>query len=332
MSRFQCPASTRASLRHRGEGHVPRSRARDNADDQVVTIVRSSAKTISPRIVLARDRDPLVGGAGGGRRDLMREHEGADVRACGGLRGLDDRRVVVDRVEEPLQTGPCARSRRGARSGRRRRRRGTGRRAPRTARCRRRSQRQHRRVRPGSRRWARRDDDRSRRRRRARRPPRGRRPASTSTTSTWGSQVRSAWCASRYSTSGRSIASIASTTSSVRGGPYTRNGRGLEAHDPVRRDDVVQVVDVVAVQVRQQHGIQHARHRVRGREPHDHAATGIEQQVLPAGAHERGRAGARGVGNRVARAEQDDVDSGVPTRYASRNATGRSAPQWAGAS
>ena len=116
------------------------------------------------------------------------------------------------------------------------------------------------------------------------------------------------------------------------GWPVHAQRRGLEAHDPVRRDDVVQVVDVVAVQVRQQHGIQHARHGVRGREPHDHAATGIEQQVLPARTHERGRAGARRVGNRVAGAEQDDVDSGVPTRYASRNATGRSAPQWAGAS
>ena len=108
--------------------------------------------------------------------------------------------------------------------------------------------------------------------------------------------------------------------------------RGFEAHHPVRGDDIVQIVDVVAVQVSEEHRVEHSRNRGGRREPHDDRPAGVEQQVLAAGAHERCRAGARRVGNWVAGSEQYDVDGRVPTRWARRSATERRDPRWAGAS
>ena len=83
------------------------------------------------------------------------------------------------------------------------------------------------------------------------------------------------------------------------------------AHHPLGRDDVVEVADVIAVQMREENRVEHDRQHAGGHEPHAHAATGVEEQRAPARPHERGRAGAVRIRQRVAGAEQHHFDRHV---------------------
>ena len=65
----------------------------------------------------------------------------------------------------------------------------------------------------------------------------------------------------------------------------------------MRRDDVVEVADVIAVQVREEHRVEHERQDPGGREPHAHPAPGIDEQRRAAGADQRRRACASRSGN-----------------------------------
>ena len=106
---------------------------------------------------------------------------------------------------------------------------------------------------------------------------------------------------------------MASTTRCVPGGPYTASGTGSVAITQLRRDDVVQVGDVVAVQVGQQHRRQTDRQHPGAGQPHHHTAAAVDEQGRVAGAHERGRPGAVGIGQRAAGPEQRDLDAQVFT-------------------
>ena len=88
----------------------------------------------------------------------------------------------------------------------------------------------------------------------------------------------------------------------------SRNVLGAEAHHPVRRDDVVEVADVVTVQVREKHAVEHEREHPGRRHPHAHPPSCVEQQRPSTGTHEGGRAGTVAVGERVAGSEEHDVD------------------------
>ncbi len=93
-------------------------------------------------------------------------------------------------------------------------------------------------------------------------------------------------------------------------------GRGEGGH-PAARDDVVEVGDVVAVEVGEhQRGQLVGLGAGRGR-AHQDTPAAVEQQRRAAGAHEGGRAGAQGVDERAAGAEQGDLDhaecSVIPT-------------------
>jgi len=78
----------------------------------------------------------------------------------------------------------------------------------------------------------------------------------------------------------------------------------LRRHNPARRDDVVQVADVVAVQVREQHRGEKRRKDARCRHTHHAAAPTVDDDVLARGLYERGRAGAARIGDRASSAEQ----------------------------
>ena len=132
-----------------------------------------------------------------------------------------------------------------------------------------------------------------------------------------GSQVRSAWCASRYSTSGCSIAAHAVDDFLRARRPEHVQRLRHQAHDPMGRDDVVQIADVVAVQVGQDTASSTPAvpaAAIRMQTPRPASTSSVRPPRARASRRPPGR-----VGQRVAGAEQDDVD-----RQASRHGTTRS--------
>ena len=93
------------------------------------------------------------------------------------------------------------------------------------------------------------------------------------------------------------MARAPSTTCAVPGGPATVERAGLAAHDPVGRDDVVEVADVVAVQVGQQHPFEHHREDAGCDQAHADASPGVDQEPPGAGPHQGGGAGPVGIGS-----------------------------------
>ena len=96
---------------------------------------------------------------------------------------------------------------------------------------------------------------------------------------------------------------------------FTRAGRTEQperlrrpAHDPLRRDHVVEIADVIAVQMGEQHRVEHDREHARRDQPHAHRATRVDEHRAPAGAHERRGTSPLTVGNRIPSAQQHDLD------------------------
>ena len=75
------------------------------------------------------------------------------------------------------------------------------------------------------------------------------------------------------------------------------------AHHPLRGDHVVQIADVIAVQVREQHVVEHQREHAGSCESHAHPTTRVHEHRAAAGADERRRAGTVTVRQRVPGAE-----------------------------
>ena len=88
-------------------------------------------------------------------------------------------------------------------------------------------------------------------------------------------------------------------------GPVHSQRVRLEGRDPARRDDVVEVRGVIAVQMGQEEPAQGPGSRTGRSGAHEDAAPAVEQQITRPAAHQRRRAGAPGVGQR-APAPQDD--------------------------
>jgi len=86
--------------------------------------------------------------------------------------------------------------------------------------------------------------------------------------------------------------------------------RGRLAHHPVRRDHVVEVGDVVAVQVRDQQAVEHHRQHAGRREPHQHGSAAVDEHGHAVRSHEGGGARALRIGDRAAGAEQRDLHGG----------------------
>jgi hypothetical protein len=105
--------------------------------------------------------------------------------------------------------------------------------------------------------------------------------------------------------------------------------RRLEREDPLARDHVVEIGDVVAVEVGQQHGGELRRPESDRGEAHQGAASGIDEVVLRhvagAAGHERRRPGAVRVGDRPAGAEQRDRDHWRPISTAASAAAASAA-------
>ena len=78
-------------------------------------------------------------------------------------------------------------------------------------------------------------------------------------------------------------------------------------HDPTRRDKVVEVADVVAVQVGEQHGVHGGRSDARRHEAHDAASPTVNDDVRSGGLNERRRTGTVRIGDRAPRANQGDL-------------------------
>ena len=90
------------------------------------------------------------------------------------------------------------------------------------------------------------------------------------------------------------------------GGPVESERRRLERRDPARRDDVAEVGPVVAVEVRQQHGVELCRAGTACGCPQQDTTAAVDEQVHALGAHQRRRPGAIRIGDRAARSEEDN--------------------------
>ena len=96
-------------------------------------------------------------------------------------------------------------------------------------------------------------------------------------------------------------------------GADDRERRLFERHHPARGDHVVEVGDVIAVQVRDQHRREVRRSEASSCESHQHATPGIDQVVLGLGTlarrDQRCRTGSVGRWHRPTRAQQRDGQS-----------------------
>ena len=88
---------------------------------------------------------------------------------------------------------------------------------------------------------------------------------------------------------------------------------GCERGDPARRDDVVEVGDVVRVQVGEQQRLERAGGRLRGGGAHEDAATAVEEQVADRGAHQRRRPGPQRIGQRAPAPQDGGLHRGSPS-------------------
>jgi hypothetical protein len=86
-------------------------------------------------------------------------------------------------------------------------------------------------------------------------------------------------------------------------------GRG---HGPAHGHDVIEVSGVVAVQVREQDGVEPEWSRAGSCAAHEHTSAAIEEEVSAARAHERGRSRPIGVGQRTPRTQRDDLHGDAP--------------------
>ena len=90
--------------------------------------------------------------------------------------------------------------------------------------------------------------------------------------------------------------------------------RRRERRHPSRGDDVVEIGEVVAVQVREQRRGQLVRADTRGRRAHEDTAPAVEQEAMIADLHEGRRSGPHRIGNRAAGAQENNLDRRVGHR------------------
>ena len=83
---------------------------------------------------------------------------------------------------------------------------------------------------------------------------------------------------------------------------------GRQRGHPRGGDDVVQVAEVIAVQVREEHRIEHRRGCSSTRQAHEHTPPRVDEEVGPRRPDQARWPGAVGVGDGAARAEQGDAE------------------------
>jgi hypothetical protein len=77
-------------------------------------------------------------------------------------------------------------------------------------------------------------------------------------------------------------------------------------HDPTRRDQVIEISDVIAMKVRDQNGADHAGQNARAEQPHDGGTTAVDHDVLLARLYQGARTPTIGVRDRTASTEKSD--------------------------
>ncbi len=93
-----------------------------------------------------------------------------------------------------------------------------------------------------------------------------------------------------------------------------QQGATLWAHDPVRGDDVVEVGDVIAVQMRDEQRVEHHREHTSGGETQQHRTSAVDKQVCAGCLDERCGSRPTRVGQGTSRAEQGDLHDVVTSR------------------
>ena len=77
-------------------------------------------------------------------------------------------------------------------------------------------------------------------------------------------------------------------------------------HDPTRRDQVIEIGDVIAMKVRDQNGADHSGQNAGAEQTHDGCTTAVDHDVLLTCLHQGARTPTIGVGDRAASTEKSD--------------------------
>ena len=272
-----CPAGCRAS-RSPPEDRPSAGRPGRRRRQARLTVVRSSPSTTSPSKWAAASARHSSSWPGGRAGHVVGEHQDRGTRPGPRWRRPARRWSGSRGCPGSAPSGPGAPCPRGARSARRRRRRRTGRRARRTGCRRRRAPRRGPRARPGSRRWA--------------RPGRW----SVAPTITRASPMVSSLAGGHLDHVDRGrvvqVVVVGQAVADV-GGQHRQHpvdhlagaGRAVDrervghrAHHPAGGDHVVEVGEVVAVEVGEQHGAEHPREGAGRGQAHEHAPAGVDEQ------------------------------------------------------
>ena len=106
-------------------------------------------------------------------------------------------------------------------------------------------------------------------------------------------------------------------------GAIDRQWRRLTAHDPVCRDDVIEITDVVRVQVSEYHARQEGGNDADGREAHHDSTSRIAQHVADPPANQGAGAGAVRVGKRTTCSQQNYLTIAHALRVLATDPSGR---------